>query len=259
MNNRFMKIFSAISVLTMAALACSVFAPVVTDNGGNGNGGGGSNVNNNGSRPTNSGGGESNNNGGLTNNGGGNDTSGRPLFSDNFEGRNSNWGTGTDSDSVVEYVNGALQFNVITTKYFVFSQPNNTSYQNVHIEVTAQNNSTDPKAAFGIMCNQQVTDSAYYAYITPSGAYAIAMSAVAKDDVELVSGTSDLIAKNAKSYRIGLDCSNGTLTLYVDGQKIDSTTDSTYTDGYVALFAWSDKIASGTNVTFDDFVITSLP
>jgi hypothetical protein len=191
---------------------------------------------------------------------GGTSPAGKVLISDDFAGHDSNWGTGTDADSAVEYVNDALLMNVFTTKYFVYSGPDTETYQNVHIEVTAQNTSTDPLAAFGIMCDQQVTDVAYYyAYITPSGDYGIVKAAVAKDDEDLVTGSSDLIPQNAASYRIGMDCGNGMLTLYVNGQKIDSVSDSSYVKGGVDLFAWSDEVSSGTNVAFDDFLMTSLP
>ena len=118
--------------------------------------------------------------------------------------------------------------------------------------------------AFGIICNMQVTDVSYYFAITGAGQYAIGKSAVAQDDVFLTNNdtweTSSAITSGASSYRIGADCgSNGTLTLYVDGQQIDSVVDTTYTNGNVALFGWSGEQASGTNVSFDDFQMTELP
>ena len=189
---------------------------------------------------------------------GGNDV----LLSDDFS--DSKWGTGTDADSAVEYVNEALQFIVFTTNYFVWSTPDDENYSDVHIEVTALNDSTDPNTAFGIICNMQVTDVSYYFAVTFSGQYAIAKSAVALDDVFLTNNDawadSDLIPQNASSYRVGADCgSNGTLTLYVNGQQIDSVTDTDYGAGNVALFTWSGDEASGANVSFDDFEMRELP
>jgi hypothetical protein len=184
------------------------------------------------------------------------------LLSDDFS--SSQWGTGTDADSAVEYVNEALQFIVFTTNYFVWSTPDDENYSNVHIEVTALNDSTDPNTAFGIICNMQVTDVSYYFAVTFAGQYAIAKSAVALDDVFLTNNDawadSDLIPQNASSYRVGADCgSNGTLTLYVNGQQIDSVTDTDYGSGNVALFTWSGDEASGANVSFDDFEMKELP
>jgi hypothetical protein len=45
----------------------------------------------------------------------------------------------------------------------------------------------------------------------------------------------------------------------VDGQQIDSVTDSSYTTGRVGLITWSGDEAPSADVVFDDFVVTSLP
>jgi hypothetical protein len=173
------------------------------------------------------------------------------------------WGTGTDSDSSVEYANETLQMNVKTKNWFVWSTPNDKDYDNTHIEVTALNNETDPTTAFGIICHQQaVDDSFYYFAITPAGQYAIAEASLAASDVFLTNEDkweySDYIEKNAASYRIGADCGNGKLTLYVNGQQVDTVTDATYTSGGVALFVWSGEESTSANVSFDDFLMTDL-
>ena len=152
---------------------------------------------------------------------------------------------------------------VNTKNWFVWSTPNDQDYQNVHMEVTAINNDTDPTTGFGIMCNQQtVDDSFYYFAITPAGQYAIAEASLAASDVFLTNEDkweySDLIKKNAASYRIGADCANGTLTLYVDGQQVASVQDDSYTSGGVALFVWSGEEATSANVSFDDFLMTGM-
>jgi flavoprotein len=167
-------------------------------------------------------------------------------------------------NSSVEYADNALQMIIYTKNYFVWSTPNDEDYENVHVEVTVKNNNTDPTTAFGIICHQQVTsDSFYYFAITPAGQYAIAKAAVAQKDVFLTNNDqweySDAVKANAPSYRIGGDCGNGTLTLYVDGQQVASVADTTYTNGGVALFAWSGEDVASANITFDDFVMRKLP
>lgn len=188
------------------------------------------------------------------------------LFEDDFTaGGRTSWGTGTDTDSAVEYVDDRLNMQLFTDNYIVWSTPNESTYENIHMEVTALNNGSDSATAFGLICDQQypITDSRYYFAITPGGEYAIGRSALAIDDVVLSNngewGKSDLIAKDAASYRIGADCGNGTLTLYVDGQQVASVSDTTYTNGRVGLFVWSADGMTTTNVSFDDFVITQLP
>ena len=185
------------------------------------------------------------------------------ILSDDFS--SAQWGTGTDADSSVEYVNNALQMIVYTKNYFVWSAPNNEDYQNIHMELTAINNGTDPMTAFGLLCNQQAgaDGSFYYVAIRPAGQYAIAKATQDQSDVVLTNNNqwadTDLIAKDASSYRVGADCGNGTLTLYVDGQQIASVSDASYTTGGIAVFTWSHKDATSTNISFDDFLMTELP
>jgi hypothetical protein len=186
---------------------------------------------------------------------------GKIILNDDFS--SSKWGVGTDKDSSVEYVDQALKMIVYTKNYFVWSMPNDTDYENIHIEATAINNNTDPATAFGIMCHQQVTSDAFYYFaITPAGQYAIAKAAVAQDDLILTNNgkfeKSDAVKANAPSYRIGADCGNGTLILYVDGQQVASVSDASYTKGGVALFTWSGEEATNTDVSFDDFVLREL-
>ena len=189
---------------------------------------------------------------------------GGALLQDDFSSDSSTWGTGTDTDSSVEYLNGGLNMAVFTQDYFVWSTPNDVDYENIHIEVTAINNGTDTTTAFGIMCNQQLVENSFYYFaVTPGGEYAIARAQSGLTDVFLTNNdqwaSSDLIPLNAASYRVGADCGNGTLTLYVDGQQIASATDTTHGIGGIGLFTWSAEDAATTNVTFDDFVMTKLP
>lgn len=189
--------------------------------------------------------------------------SGGPLFQDDFGGFEQTWGTGTDSDSSIEYSNGGLNMQVYETNYFVWSTPNDEDYTNIHIEVTVQNNSSDPNTAFGVICNQGIPSTNYYYFaVTANGQYAIARGAVAQDDFFMTGdnqwSNSDLIPQNAASYQLGADCGNGALTLYVNGQQVASVNDSTYTSGAVGLFTWSDEQSSSANMTFDNFIVTEL-
>ena len=185
----------------------------------------------------------------------------RVILSDDFS--SAQWGTGTDTNSSVEYANSALQMIVYTKNYFVWSTPNDQDYANTHTEVTVINNGTDSTTAFGIMCNQQATTSNfYYVAITPAGQYAIAKAVEGQDDVFLTNNdswaNSDLVAKDGASYRVGADCGNGKVTLYVDGQQIASIADASYVNGGVAVFTWSGEDATKTDVSFDDFLMTEL-
>ena len=184
------------------------------------------------------------------------------LLQDDFSD-NTKWGTLTDSTSSVEYQNDTLQMQVFQENYVIWSRPNDKNYQNVHAEVTVTNNDDDPTTAFGFICAQQSKQwSFYYLAATADGEYAIIRATDGGDDVFLTGDNnwaySDLIAYEAPSYRVGADCGGGRLTLYVDGKQIASVTDNTYGTGRVGLFTWSGAKVTSANVTFDDFLLTSL-
>jgi len=188
---------------------------------------------------------------------------GSVLLEDDFSTRKSNWGTLTNPESSIEYENNALHVLIFKKNFIAWTTPNDQDYQNIHVEVTAINNDANPATAFGIICTQQVEEwSFYYLAITPAGEYAIIRATTGEKDVYLTNNgqwaSSDLIAHNAPSYRIGADCDNGKLTLYVDGQQIASVSEDTYTTGTVGLFTWSGKNVTSADVSFDDFLITSL-
>jgi hypothetical protein len=223
------RIIVAIFILALAALACNA----VTGGGG-------------GDDPT-----------GLTST-----PSPTVILSDDFSSQQ--WGTDSNANSTVQYTNGALQMIVYTPNYFVWSTPNDQDYQNTHMEVTVVNNGTDSTTAFGIICNQQeVTDNFYYVAMTPAGQYAIAKAVQGQEDLFLTNNdqwaNSDLIPTDAGSYSVGMDCGNGTIALYVDGQQIASVADASYVSGGVAMFTWSGEEATTTDVSFDDFLMTQLP
>lgn len=182
-----------------------------------------------------------------------------PMPSDDFSSDSSGWGTGTDSNSSVEYANGGLQMQVYTANYVTWSTMGLDPYDNVHIEVSVKNESTDSKAFYGIVCNEMgSTENFYYVGISPDGYYAFVKSQMIQDDEFLKEGQSDLISAASGSVRLGLDCTGSSLTLYVNGQQIDSVSDSTYTSGVIGLFASTETQENGTNVTFDDFAVTKL-
>jgi hypothetical protein len=188
--------------------------------------------------------------------------SGSVIFSDDYSSEQ--WGVGTDADSSVEYVDNALKFVVFTDNYFVWSTPDDEVYSDIHMDVTVINNNTDSTTAFGFICNKSTGNDFYYFAVTPAGQYAIAKAVSGETDVFLTNNDewadSDLIAVNASSYRVGADCGNGRLALYADGQEIASVTDSSYSSGRVAVFAWSgEEVGITTDVSFDDFVMTELP
>src|SRR5689334_12661640 len=61
------------------------------------------------------------------------------LLDDDFSASRTQWGTGTDADSAVEYVDEALNFQIFKQNFIVWTTPDSSDYQNVHMEVTVLN------------------------------------------------------------------------------------------------------------------------
>ena len=184
------------------------------------------------------------------------------ILDDDFSD-DSIWGLLDESTASIEYDGEQLRMRVFEQNWIVWTTPNGEYYENIHTEVTAFNNDGESTTAFGIMCYQQDDgDSYYYAVVTPAGEYAIAIAAQGESDVFLTNndqwGSSDLVDQNQDSYRLGLDCYNGTLSLYVDGQLIDTADDDTYTSGSSGLIIWSGEDVSSADVSFDDFIVESI-
>jgi len=183
------------------------------------------------------------------------------LLEDDFS--NEDWGTLTDFDNSIKYDGEALRMKIFRKNWFVWSTPLGEVYEDHHVEVTVTNNDGGSTTSFGVICYKQDSDlSYYYLAMAADGEYVIGLAEEGEIDVFLTNNDewafSDLIEKNQSSYRVGADCGNGTLTLYVDGKLIDSVSDTTYTDGGTGLFAWSGANADSADVTFDDFILTTL-
>ena len=65
---------------------------------------------------------------------------------------------------------------------------------------------------------------------------------------------SDLVKQGEASNHVRADCIGNSLTLYVNGKKAASATDSTLTGGDVGLIAGTYS-TPGTDILFDNFMV----
>jgi hypothetical protein len=52
-----------------------------------------------------------------------------------------------------------------------------------------------------------------------------------------------------------MDCADGNIALYVDGSKVDSADDDTYSSGDIGLFAWTGD-GTPAEIHYDNLVVT---
>jgi serine/threonine protein kinase len=184
------------------------------------------------------------------------------ILQDDFSSSDQ-WGILSDSDNSVKYDGEALRIQLFKKNWFVWTTPNNEAYRNYHAEVTVTNNDGEETTSFGILCHKQSgVKTYYYLAMASDGEYAIGHTINGDQGKFLTNNDewaySDQIVPNKSSYRVGVDCGNGALTLYVDGNQIASVKDNDYTSGGVGVFAWSGRNVDHGDVTFDDFVMTTL-
>jgi hypothetical protein len=189
-------------------------------------------------------------------------TTGAVLFQDNFSDPTSGWLVGSDSGGQRLYDKGSFVIRVTKKSWESWSPGPATGLTDLHAEVTASNSGFATDAGFGLMCDYVDAKHYYVLGATADGYYGIVkMESGAEKVLTDANGgwvQSAKIGANQSSYRVGADCgSDGALTLYVDGRKIASAQDSTYTSGQIGLFVRTFE-QTPAEVRFGDLVVTSL-
>jgi len=186
----------------------------------------------------------------------GNGTEAAPaLYRDNFSDEGSGWCVDSDADAALSYDSGQYLFEVNDTEWFVWCNPGE-NFDDVHLEVSVENSGGTGDTAFGLMCHfQEASGDFYYAGVTAAGDYIISLYQNGEDNF-LAEGTTDEVDPDAGTYQVGMNCNNGTIALYVNGTKIDSGDDDTYSSGDIGLFAWTVDEAPA-EIRYDDIVVTA--
>jgi len=188
---------------------------------------------------------------------GGGGGSGGPaaLFKDDFSDSNSGWDDTSNENGSNGYVDNEYVISLAKTDWFRWGNASEDNLSDIHIETTARSTGSATDGTFGVICHYVDNKNYYYVGIGSDG-YHILAKDVDGEDKTLSKGT-DKVPQNEDTYNLGVDCGNGKLALYVNGKKIDSVTDDTFTTGKIGLFAWSSK-DKDVEVHFDDFVVTEL-
>ncbi|MBN1427133.1 MAG: hypothetical protein JXB07_02030 [Anaerolineae bacterium] len=178
------------------------------------------------------------------------------FYEDDFAGSNQIWDTVTDDEVNMAYSNEEYTIQVFADNLFTWGNPGKT-FSDIHIEVTAR---FTGDAAGGIMCGYQDSDNYYYMGMSADGYYGIGKTLDGVDTMftssEDMWEATDLIEVYASDYRIGADCGQGKITLYVNGKTIGSIADDSFTSGDIGLFgATFDDPAS---ISYDNLIVTKL-
>ena len=178
------------------------------------------------------------------------------LLKDDFSNSNSGWEAGVFEAGEVGYKDGAY-FVTSTEKDAMMWGAAGRSFSNVIIDVDAvqvsapSNNNND----YGIMCRVQFNGDGYSFNISGDGFFSI-QKASNDSFIDLIEWQeSEAIRQgNNVTNHIRAVCDGEKLVLFANGQLLAETTDSSFTEGDIALTATTYE-STMTEIHFDDLVV----
>ncbi|MEW6093177.1 MAG: zinc ribbon domain-containing protein [Chloroflexota bacterium] len=181
----------------------------------------------------------------------------RTLFQDDFSDPSSGWGDYSSENGSTAYENGGFRIQVTEPNWAIFYSLGQDFPEDIQIEVRATKIGGPDDNNFGILCRVQEDNQNYYYFAIHSDGYA-GIAKVTAGNYEVISSDDGLwypastVHQGDVSNDIRADCIGDTFTLYVNGVRTATATDSSFTDGFVGLQASSGD-AGGTDILFDNF------
>lgn len=180
------------------------------------------------------------------------------LFQDDFSDPDSGWEVSEYEFGSVAYKNGkyaVVSFGDGATMWGVANQ----RFDNVAIDVDATQISApaNNNNAYGVVCRDQgeTERTGYYFFISGDGMYAIARAMQGEFDWLVDWQDSSVIRQGNATNHIRAICNGDQLTLIVNGKQLATASDTTYSEGDIALAVASLEPASS-EVHFDNLKVT---
>ena len=178
------------------------------------------------------------------------------LFKDDFSDSRSGWEQNTFDNHSTDYELDGYRIVVNVENYSVWANPGH-NFSDLSVSVEANKIGGDDDNEFGLICRHANVDNFYAATISSDGFFAFLL----RKDGEAISllNMENMRESNAINHgeainSIRLDCIGQTLTLYVNGELVGETMNSSISSGDVGLYAGTFSVA-GTDILFDNFVV----
>ncbi len=179
------------------------------------------------------------------------------LFQDDFSKTNSGWPSRNDSGNNMGYKDGAFQISLNSTMTDLIANPGQSFQADVVIEVDATNAGSTDNNDFGIICRMQDLDNFYF-FEAASDGYAV-IGMFQNNEMQYLSADSimpvDGINAGSTLNHLRAECIGSSLKLYVNGNLVAETTDTTFTSGGDAGVIAGSFDAPGIDIRFDNFVV----
>lgn len=182
------------------------------------------------------------------------------LYQDDFTSQGG-WEVGEDPDNRIAVENGELLMKVGELDTLLFTTAGQ-DLGSVRVEATVRSTGS-PDGGFGMICHFEDADNFYLGGITADGRYAITRwldneATVLTDASGGRWQESANVPTGQASYRVALQCTDETLTLYVNGVEVASVLDANFTAGDIGVFTQSSDSAAA-EAFFDDLRVTAAP
>ena len=179
------------------------------------------------------------------------------LFQDNFADKKGGWDSVRTSEGVTDYENGGYRILLTLQNADVWANPKALNLPtDVQVEVDATKQGGPDDNDFGVICRYQ-NDQNFYFFVISSDGY-LGIGKVKDGNRQLVNRTemppSEAIKQGNDTNHLRADCIGDTLSLYVNGQLVDSQQDTEYGAGNVGLIAGSFQ-EGGVDILFNNFVV----
>jgi hypothetical protein len=181
--------------------------------------------------------------------------SGGLLFQDGFSDPTSGWDRVRSTEGMTDYENERYRIVVNSANADYWSNPG-LYFEDVQIEVDALKSAGPDDNDFGVLCRYQNTENFYFLIISSDGYYGIGI--VKNGHQKLLEPpqmyhTKAVIPGNSVNH-IQAICQGSRLALFVNGEFIAETQDSSFSSGDIGLIVGSFD-EPGVDVLFDNLSV----
>ena len=195
------------------------------------------------------------NGGDTAGSGSSNSAGGRVIYQDDFEDPSSGWDRDAYEHGGVDYSDGKYWVSSDGDGNAVWGQPYQSfSDLDIEVETLQAIGPKDDNNDYGVGCRVQDGGNGYYFLISGDGYYSIGIYTDSGYSNLVDWEQSDAINMGNATNHLRAVCNGSSLDLYVNGEHLASTHDSTFSSGDIALEATSYE-SDQTQVYFDNLIV----